>query len=1286
MKWEKMKSGEGDLIVLPPKKKKKAKEGGNQVGTRNKPKLSKSQKRKLKMIEEEKEKEKLLTKSVEVLEKYKIEDDVYSLMWSSRNLGQVETHREKRRREVEFSKAGLATDHIAKKKKNNKNNGSLEVELDEDSFQSPMINSDTLGDKQISDSRLGTFDGGNVFPAKDDADADDTFGASVSEVQQGTSHSCLSQETADGDPRQNHYPENNLPSCSSTRDLIAPTVVHVSRPKDVEKQRVDLPIVMMEQEIMEAINENISVIICGETGCGKTTQVPQFLYEAGFGSNHLKPRGGIIGVTQPRRVAVLATAKRVAFELGLQLGREVGFQVRHDRRVGESCSIKFMTDGILLREVQSDFLLRRYSVIILDEAHERSVNTDILIGMLSRVIQERQREFLVQQKRILAGESIEDDDIIYPLKLILMSATLRVEDFVSNRRIFRDPPPVIEVPTRQYPVTIHFSKKTEIIDYVGQAFKKVISIHKRLPPGGILVFVTGQREVEYLCRKLRGASREITARPLKGNSEACSSCEEKTPKEINTKEITEAFEPEGNSGHDITERFSSYMEEDGKDFSEDESDMGYDSTDESDLEYFSDDEKQSKPVESDDKISDILGSEGNLASLRAAFEALSEKNDSSPCIEVQASNQTTEGPVQTCFVDKQEDKRSSAGPMHVLPLYAMLPASAQLRVFEKVKDGERLVVVATNVAETSLTIPGIKYVVDTGREKVKNYNSSNGMETYEIQWISKASAAQRAGRAGRTGPGHCYRLYSSAAFTNLFPDFSSAEISKVPVDGVVLLMKSMHIGKVANFPFPTPPETNSLIEAERCLKVLEALDEKGRLTHLGKAMAHYPMSPRHSRMLLTVILIMGNVKEYARANLVLAYAVAAAAALSLSNPFLMDSEGSHNGGDDLNEGEGARSENSENKEKSRKKKLKQAAKFSREKFSNPTSDALTIAFALQCFELCGNQIGFCSENSLHYKTMEEMSKLRKQLLQLVFNSSGGNLLQQDFTWSHGSIEDVESAWRVPSSKQLLRLNEEEILGQAICAGWADRVAKRIKGGASSASEDGVRKLSSVRYQASMVDETVYIHRRSSVAKSPPEFLVYKELLHTKRPYIHGATVVKSDWLIRYARALCSFSAPLSDPKPYYDAMADQVFSWVAPTFGNHLWKLPLHRLPMKDDSNRAAVFAYSLLDGQVLPCLKAARKHMAVSPASVLKPEALGLKRVHNLLSKLNTAKGRIDSCEKLRMLWKENPAELFPEIQDWFQQGFHVHFKELWMKMLHEASLDAKERFPKRKAATYKH
>lgn len=440
------------------------------------------------------------------------------------------------------------------------------------------------------------------------------------------------------------------------------------------------------------------------------------------------------------------------------------------------------------------------------------------------------------------------------------------------------------------------------------------------------------------------------------------------------------------------------------------------------------------------------------------------------------------------------------------------------------------------------------------------------------------------------------------------------------------------------------------------------------------------MGPRHSRMLLTVIQIMQKAKKCARANIVLAYAVAAAAALSMSNPFLRQFEDNRNDVDDKNHAEEADSKGSkkvpDKEEKLRKKKLKQIAKASREKFSNPTSDALTVAFALQCFDLSDSPTEFCHENALHYKTMEEMSKLRMQLLKLVF-SSCTNASQQDFAWAHGTIEDVESAWGVSSDKHPLQLNEEEILGQAICAGWADRVAKLIKG--ASLVAEGDRNTSAVRYQACMVKETVFLHRWSCTSRSAPEFLVYSELLHSKRPYIHGATSVKPNWLPQYARVLCSFSSPLAEPKPYYDPMADHVLSWVAPTFGPHLWPLPLYGLPIKDDSTRVAVFSYSLLEGQILPCLKAVRKFMAASPATMLKPEAWGLKRVGNLLGKLAT-KGRvIDTCAKLRKVWEENPRELFPEIQDWFQEGFHDRFEELWEEMLGQAVLDPKRRFKKR-------
>ncbi|XVF32822.1 hypothetical protein REPUB_Repub17cG0115800 [Reevesia pubescens] len=1069
-----------------------------------------------------------------------------------------------------------------------------------------------------------------------------------------TGQDSLSLETSDSNALILPTKRNKKRKGKDQGPLSAPTVLHVSRPDEIENKRKDLPIVMMEQEIMKAINENSTVFICGETGCGKTTQVPQFLYEAGFGSNRSTLRSGVIGVTQPRRVAVLATAK---------------------------CSIKFMTDGILLREVQNDVLLKRYSVIILDEAHERSLNTDILIGMLSRDLFEK------QQKMVLSGQSISPENMILPLNLVLMSGTLRVEDFISGSRLFRVPPPIIEVPTRQYPVTVHFSKRTELVDYIGQAFKKVMSIHKRLPHGGILVFVTGQREVEYLCRRLHKASREMITSMSKGekSTDADPPSQINSDEDINMKDICEAFEINGNSTHQLTDRFSSF-DEDQYDYHEDDSDASYDSETESELEIFGEDGNtlDQKSMENGDNLVDVLGGDGSLTSLKAAFEALAGKNrlDSNPegqeAVSINPEN-SLEQPSTPIEKNSEGNRSLNAGALRVLPLYAMLPAAAQLHVFEEVMDGDRLVVVATNVAETSLTIPGIKYVVDTGREKVKNYNPTNGMDTYEIQWISKASAAQRAGRAGRTGPGHCYRLYSSAVFSNILPNFSCAEISKIPVDGVVLLMKSMGIDKVANFPFPTSPGPTALVEAERCLKALEALDSNGRLTSLGKAMAHYPMSPCHSRMLLTVIQIMRRVKNYARANLVLGYAVAAAAVLSSTNPFVMQSEESYTQTDESKQDDGSDPLDSEKvlnkKEKSVKKKVGEMAKMSRAKFSNPSSDTLTVAYALQCFELSKSQVEFCNENALHLKIMEEMSKLRKQLLQLVFNQNVHHDVEQNFLWTHGTMEDVEHSWRVSSNKNPLLLNEEELLGQAICAGWADRVAKRIRG--VSRSSEGDRKVNTVRYQACLVKEAVFLHRSSSLSSSAPEFLVYSELLHTKRPYMHGATSVKSDWLVKYAKSYCTFSSPLTDPKPYYDPQTDAVYCWVVPTFGPHLWQLPLHSLRISSDTHRATVFGFALLDGQVLPCLRSVKPFMSASPDIILKPESYGQRRVGNLLHKLKTLS--IDSCARLRETWEENSRALHSEILDWFQENFHKQFEKFWSQMLSDVLIEPQERFPKR-------
>ncbi len=296
-------------------------------------------------------------------------------------------------------------------------------------------------------------------------------------------------------------------------------VVLVTRPPDIENARLLLPIVTEEQPIMEAVLLNPVVVICGETGSGKTTQVPQFLFEAGFGSPesgtlhtelffrlplyYVTDNPGMIGITQPRRVAAMSMASRVAHELSLPSSR-VSYQIRYDATVSPSTSIKFMTDGVLLRELASDFLLSKYSVLIIDEAHERSMNTDILIGVLSRVVKLREsmwrdgKDIKVRSTRTLCDSWLTYSQ---PLRLIIMSATLRISDFVENTTLFVTPPPVIEVPARQYPVTVHFNRRT-VSDYVSEAIRKASKIHARLPPGGILIFLTGQNEISGVCKRL----------------------------------------------------------------------------------------------------------------------------------------------------------------------------------------------------------------------------------------------------------------------------------------------------------------------------------------------------------------------------------------------------------------------------------------------------------------------------------------------------------------------------------------------------------------------------------------------------------------------------------------------------------------------------------------------------------------------------------------------------------------------------------------------------------------
>ena len=286
------------------------------------------------------------------------------------------------------------------------------------------------------------------------------------------------------------------------------------RPPAMAASRADLPILAMEQEIMEAVAAGEVLLLGGETGSGKTTQVPQLLMEAGYGSPSHPATAGAIAITQPRRVAAIAAAARVAAELGVGVGGSlVGHRVRHAVAARADTRCVFMTDGVLLRELGDDFLLSKYSAVVLDEAHERSVATDLLLGLLSRVARLRSR---------MAAEVSTSSR----LKLIIMSATLRVADFAANRALFAAPPLSISVPARQYPVTVHFARVTSTDDYARVAVAKVAALHRASPPGGILLFLTGRREVESAVRRLRSTFGGGRRRRRRGEVEAAKKADE----------------------------------------------------------------------------------------------------------------------------------------------------------------------------------------------------------------------------------------------------------------------------------------------------------------------------------------------------------------------------------------------------------------------------------------------------------------------------------------------------------------------------------------------------------------------------------------------------------------------------------------------------------------------------------------------------------------------------------------------------------------------------------------
>ena len=445
--------------------------------------------------------------------------------------------------------------------------------------------------------------------------------------------------------------------------------------KIIKLQKENLPIFQYKSQILELISKNQIIFIQGETGSGKTTQIPQYLNENNYTSNNKK-----IAITQPRRVACLSVASRVAYEMNCKLGHEVGYCIRFEENTSKQTKIKFMTEGILLQEFLTDPLLSNYSVIIIDEAHERTIYTDILLSLLKNII--------------LSNKT---------LKLIISSATLTNKSLFE---FFNDfDPPFLNIPGRRFPVDIYYSKEPEA-DYIEASVITALQIHITQPlPGDILIFLTGEEEITL--------AKEMLYNRTKGLQ---------------------------------------------------------------------------------DKIPNYI----------------------------------------------------------ILQLYSNLPSEEQIKIFMNYPN-QRKIILSTNIAETSLTIDGIVYVIDCGFSKQICFNPRNGLETLAIAPISKNSAIQRAGRAGRNQPGKCFRLYTAYSYKNELEDETIPEILRTNLITIVLLLKSIGIDDLLNFDYIDIPPKEILIRALEQLYALGALNEEGILTEIGKNMSLFPMNPCLSKIIITSV-------------------------------------------------------------------------------------------------------------------------------------------------------------------------------------------------------------------------------------------------------------------------------------------------------------------------------------------------------------------------------------------------------------------------------------------------
>lgn len=830
---------------------------------------------------------------------------------------------------------------------------------------------------------------------------------------------------------------------SNTRSSAShglPTTKLKEKAEKLLKTRQNLPVWPHAEEIRVAVRENDVVLLVGETGSGKSTQIPQFLYTEEWCSSQ-QPKssrariGGRIAIIQPRRVAAVSLASRVASEIGTPLGRaspasQVGYSVRFDTNVGPNSRIKFLTDGMLLQELLRDPWLKEYSCVIVDEVHERGVNVDLILGFLKRILDARLGHL---------GSDITDGRAGVPLKVVVMSATANMQSIQSffgemaaherkkddwigfsdneddDAQVTNGSTDAIEsqvplvascyIKGREHPVTISYASMA-VTNIVDSAMDRIVDLHQHRPlPGDILVFLTGQEMIE------------------------------------------------------------------------------------------------------------------NLEALCQAYaETLNKK-------------------IETPHSTKSKFAEQKLPGLQILPLFASLPTDLQSRIFQPTPDFTRRVILSTNIAETSLTVPGVRHVIDTGKHKARLFRPGLNLETLLSSQISQSMAKQRAGRAGREAPGTCHRLYTEADYWKLEND-TKPEILSTDLNFLVLTLKAHGIENVLDFPLLTKPPKKSLEASLEGLLNLEALDlETGQITEVGRKMAMLPVRADLARVLL-------EGSKYSQD--VLAGVIDIVAALSLEEGIFLPTGGNRGRQRHIAKKEGQELFINKTPVRNGNKNDAESEDDSDSESSNPIesarrelisrhSDHLTLLNAVGKYNSpeAADKRAWCDKYKVSHRGMRRISEIRKQLSQMMSNKK----------YRLESTVGAQPILNGDPQSLLSDMQRRDSILKCIAVGSWQNIALLSSLGPVEAVQSKLNPNQRLEYTTLLTKQPIAIHPSSPAFKrsggsaafavrkegaskkkgerkpssTMPPCIIFTDLIYTSKPYARNVSAIDLSWLAEIGR-------------------------------------------------------------------------------------------------------------------------------------------------------------------------